>query len=145
MVYLNGNKIGHFRIRQINPVQRVYSNVWPIKIFLSKKESCSIGCFFNSVIYDLALIFWNIWDCKDIFLQYTSGDFKKCQNFIDMANLSMKKLPSKLTLVFSLLSIWCYILGDFYKEVLGNNYDSHQICLIIIYFLIISYSIMTNN
>ena len=57
----------------------------------------------------------------------------------------MKKLSSKLTLVFSLFSIWCNILSDYYKNVLGKNYDSHQICLNITYFIIISYSIITNK
>ena len=32
-----------------------------------------------------------------------------------------------------------------YKQVLGNNYDSHQIYLFIIYFIIISYSLITND
>ena len=67
------------------------------------------------------------------------GGFLKMPNFID---LIIKILSSKLTLVFSLFSIWFYILADYCKYVLGNHL--HHICLSIIYFPFISYSLLKN-
>ena len=105
------------------------------------------GCFFNFVIYDLALIhsfFWIFEIGRTFFHSIHRRIFKNDKTFFNKTNFSMKKLSSKLTLVFSLFSIWCYNLADYYKNVLSKNYDSHQICLFIIYFTIISYSITTN-
>ena len=134
----------HFSIIWWFPLFSLHSTCWiwwstvldftrtPIAPF-----TLNTGCFLNSVIYDLALI------------QSFFGIFEIGMTFFH--SIHRRILKNAKTLLIGQILVWKNFpqtwpfFADYYKNVLGKNYESHQICLFIMYFIIISYSVTTNN